>query len=96
MDPIIITRTAVSAVMVALMVAAFAVRVMKFMKSGSPVAVRIRQATAKKVPGVEGIVVAIVLIVVAVALLIVFKDQIGKFMDKVFGKLDTKTDALWS
>lgn len=51
--------------------------------------------TAKE-DGLQTFIVVILLIIIAVALGIIFRKEIAEFFAKVFGKLDTQTDALWS
>jgi len=50
---------------------------------------------ARKVKGIDGFVVAIIIIVIAIAVGLVFKTQIINFINNFFQKFATQTQALF-
>ena len=48
----------------------------------------------KKKEGINGIVIEVGLLVVGVVLLVVFKDQIGKFIENLIGSVTSKLNGM--
>ena len=49
----------------------------------------------KKVEGIDGFVVAIIIIVIAIAIGALFKTQISNFINNFFAQFNTQTQALF-